>query len=324
MKAPNYFPVSTTHYSTTLSINIRRTKGWQGYGMYMAIQQILASTADRKLSIDEVPEIAFQLRLTVTEVQNIISSYYIIEDGFFYSPELEEALSYFDAKYNKASLAGKKSSEALTPEERKLKASNASKARWHKNRNSHPIELEKDANTSAIVSIDAKNSRQNANNKIEENIIGVKKMEEIKTEIKTEINDMEVNHIKENLIEPGFSLSPTEIQNSIDDYLSKSSNFFSGDNINVVVNTYTDYYKQYPSSDLSISKFEQILYYQLLGITMSKDVNDLNNYISTHPITIQPADVHNTNRIIGENTNIKDGFNKIIGEVYANINDNVN
>lgn len=318
MKAPNYFPVSTTHYSTTLSINIRRTKGWQGYGIYMAIQQILACTLERKLSIDEVPEIAFQLRLTEMEVQNIISSYYIIEDGFFYSPELDEALSYFDAKYNKASLAGKKSSESLTPEERKLKASKASKARWHKSRNSHP--LVENTNTSAYVSIDAKNPQQNANNKIEENIIEVK----INEEKKTEINEIEVDHSKQNLNEPGFPLSPIEIQNSIDDYLSKSSKFFIGDNINVVVNTYSEYYKQYPGSDLSISKFEQVLYYQLLSMTMSIDVKDLNNYISTHPITVQPADVHITNRIIGENTNIQDGFNKIIEEVYANINDNVN
>lgn len=138
-------------------------------------------------------------------------------------------------------------------------------------------------------------------------------------------NNIKQEEIKEEKQNEAFaSLSPNEIQNSIDDYLSKSSNFFFGDNINVVVNTYTDYYKQYPSSDLSISKFEQILYYQLLAITMRIDVNDLNNYISTHPITIQPADVHNTNRIIGENPNIKDGFNKIIEEVYANTNDNVN
>lgn len=138
-------------------------------------------------------------------------------------------------------------------------------------------------------------------------------------------NNIKQEEIKEEKQNEAFvSFSPTEIQNSIDDYLSKASIFFPGDNRNVVVNSYTDYYNQYQRTTLSIYKFEQILYYQLLGITMSKDVNDLNNYISTHPLTVQPADVHSTNRIIGENSNIKDGFNKIIEEVYANINDNVN
>lgn len=163
-----YFPISTTHYHSTLSLNIIRTKGWAGYGQYLAIMQMLANTPERKLSIESIPEIAFNLHITDEEAKTIIDAYYSLDDdGNFYSPELNEGLSFFDDKYNKASSAGKKSAKNLSPEERKERATKAANARWNKDNNANANH----ANTLASNANEMLTPKHNANNKIKENKI---------------------------------------------------------------------------------------------------------------------------------------------------------
>lgn len=332
MKTAVYFPVSTTHYSSTLSLNIRRTKGWQGYGQYLAIQQMLANSKNRKLNFSEVPDIAFNLHISEEDVLNIIKSYFTIEGQEFHSAELEEALLYFDAKYNASRLAGKKSAESKTPEERKALAEKAAKTRWNKDTidpklseiNVPKVVLKDDANTLASVSIDAENPQHNPNNKIEQ-----KKNEEKETEknqIKEEQKE-QVSPVVSDLVlssqTPSFFFSPSEISNQIDDYLKSESKFFFADNRIIVANGYLDFYNEYPNTSVKIDGYEQVLYVHLQSSlsTMTKFIenpNDLNDVLNNiQNLSIPAVSVLDTMNIIKKNSNNAETFKKIISDVQG-------
>jgi hypothetical protein len=327
MKTPVYFPVSTTHYSTTLSINIRRTKGWQGYGQYLTILQMLANTKDRKLRIEDVPEIAFQLRITEEEVMNIINSYYVIEAGVFHSPELEEALSYFDTKYNAASAAGKKSAENLTPEQRKEKAENAAKARWNKTKNNAntvasdlpKVTLQDDANTLEAVSIDANKPQNNANNKIKENKIEEKRIEENISEQnlteekrmhETVTSDLGVNSVQYSCP----SDTSKYLKNIQEDHLLKSKYFGETLNIKLLKN----YLDSDIKSKLTFQQFDNLFLLLLHEqIKEAKGISQNREYLADflikcyqdiQPIIMQMMNVGNIQRYLDNEYQINESL----------------
>lgn len=121
---------------------------------------------------------------------------------------------------------------------------------------------------------------------------------------------------------PKFHFSPVDIQNQIDEYLKSNSTFFKGDNQAIVPNSYTEYYNQYPTTQLSISKFEQVLYVHLLEATMSMDVNALNEYLSKTPTTVNPASTHDIVKMVKDNPEHQAIFKKIIERVNQITNDN--
>lgn len=121
---------------------------------------------------------------------------------------------------------------------------------------------------------------------------------------------------------PTFHFSPVEIQTQIDDYLKSDSKFFKGDNQAIVPNSYTEYYKQYPNTQLSISKYEQVLYVHLLQATMSMNVNALNEYLTKTPTTVNPASTHDIVKMVKDNPEHQAIFKKIIEKVNQITNDN--
>jgi len=121
---------------------------------------------------------------------------------------------------------------------------------------------------------------------------------------------------------PTFHFSPVEIQHQIDDYLKSDSKFFKGNNQAIVPNSYTEYYKQYPNTQLSISKYEQVLYVHLLQATMSMDVNALNEYLTKTPTTVNPASTHDIVKMVKDNPEHQAIFKKMIEKVNQITNDN--
>jgi hypothetical protein len=121
---------------------------------------------------------------------------------------------------------------------------------------------------------------------------------------------------------PTFHFSPVEIQHQIDDYLKSDSKFFKGNNQAIVPNSYTEYYKEYPSTQLSISKYEQVLYVHLLQATMLMDVNALNEYLTKTPTTVNPASMHDIVKMVNDSTEHQAIFKKIIEKVNSITNDN--
>jgi hypothetical protein len=294
MKTAVYFPVSTTHYSSTLSLNIRRTKGWQGYGQYIAILQMLANSKTRKLQLSEVPDIAFNLHISEEEVLTIINSYFIVDGNEFGSAELEEALSYFDAKYNAASEAGKKSAAMLTPEQRKEKAKKAIETRWNKSGNTNTLVsentnpqyadspkviLQEDTNTLVSVSIDTNKPQYDTNNKIKENKIEEKRKEENKKE-QPSASDFGVSVSSapsSPSVTPQTTLTPQmgneeksqtsrlgydgiAIQYEINNHTPM---YFTEDNVEYLTSIYNEHKKQI-NTPMDLKTYEKVLYFQIL------------------------------------------------------------
>lgn len=274
MKIANYFPISTTHYSSTLSLNIRRTKGWAGYGQYIAILQMLVNSKTRKLSIEEIPDIAFNLHISEEDAQKIIQSYFVTEGQEFYSVELEEALSFFDAKYNASSNGGKKASANMTPEERLDRSRKANEAKGRKS-NQLGNDLSSKVNDSATEVTTENNSidqgtketnlsdnlstKEIPNNKIEEDRIEKNKIENEKKEQK-----IEEKLIKENKTEQVFKFS-------LEDENLKSIYF--GDSLNKkLVSEYFSLSNELKSKLITYHQFELLLII-IIGNILSKKHN---------------------------------------------------
>lgn len=138
---------------------------------------------------------------------------------------------------------------------------------------------------------------------------------EITQEVETNSN-YSLSHI------PSFHYSPIEIQHQIEVYLKSDSIYFKDRNQNLVSNSFTEYYNQYPNTKMSISKFEQVLFVQLQQLTMSLDANELNSYLNTHPIQVNPTDTHNVVKMINDNLSVQETFIKIIEDANTISNDN--
>jgi uncharacterized protein YdaU (DUF1376 family) len=313
MKTANYFPLLANHYASTKSLSIRRKHGLVGYAIYLILFQKLAATKTRSIKLAEIEELAFDLHLEQQQDQlkEVIHTYFIVEGEEFYSQELNDSLAWYDEKYNKLSQGGKKAAENMTPEQRKERSRLANEEK-NKKRNLPDPNLPPNADTSNQIG-DSKETDLTSIGQLPNN-----RNKNIEKEIdRTEKIRIKEEKEEEKKSESDFFYALDEVQSSIELYLSKPSKFFFGENQHVVANVYTDYFKQYPNLVLPISKFEEILYFQLLQITMSMDVNDLNNYLSTHPITVQSSDVHNIVKMIRENDNVQIAFENIIKEVNS-------
>jgi len=319
MKPANYFPLLANHYTSTKSLNIRRKYGLQGYAVYLIILQKLSASKTRKIKMDEVEELAFDLHLEQNEeeLKHIIENYFEMDGLEFYSQELNDSLSWFDEKYNKASEGGKKAAANMTKEQLIERSRYANEQK--KKKKESQIKPQNQGGNGDSLNILDKNDKKDLtplgdspNKEIKQNRKEIKRTE---TNITKEIN----NGISE--IEPDFYFSPMDVQNSMENYISTTSRFFYGDHKNIVYNSYLDYYNHFPMTELSIEKFEEILYFNLLILTMSLNVNDLNDYLSKNPISIQAFEINNIIRIINENSKNKLEFKRIIDEVISNKND---
>lgn len=138
MSTPNFFYLSNTHYSLPSSIKVRQRYGWTGYGIYVAIMQLLATAPNRKMKLVEIPTIVYQLRLDGTNLakdnamSEFIENCFTVDGDTFYSEDLEVGLIPYKMKMKNLnpSKAGKASAAKLTPEERIERAANAAKARY--------------------------------------------------------------------------------------------------------------------------------------------------------------------------------------------------
>lgn len=132
MKKAIFFPLSSTHFTSTIAVNIRRISGLQGYALYLIIMQYLANTDERVLSFNAIDDIQFEVRtVSVENIKAFIDTYFQVKDGCFYSQELEDSLAYYDTKQAAASKGGKQSAANLTTEQRIERAKHAADCRYH-------------------------------------------------------------------------------------------------------------------------------------------------------------------------------------------------
>jgi hypothetical protein len=120
MLKPNYFQISISHYNSVEALSVRQKYQWAGYGLYLAIMQILANAPDRILPLSKLSQLAYELRISEEVLTDIVRSYFEIVDDYFYSQELENGVSAYIKKVStlNPSNGGKASAASMTAEER--------------------------------------------------------------------------------------------------------------------------------------------------------------------------------------------------------------
>jgi len=119
-----------------------------------------------------------------------------------------------------------------------------------------------------------------------------------------------------------FFHSPQEVNYQIEQYLQTESKFFFGDNKNIVSNTYTEFYKEYPESKATINGYEEVLYMYLKS-TLSTMMNIIDNPTQlneelnkTNSLVIPPVNIKNLMNSIKTNRNgEREVYNKILSDI---------
>ena len=108
-----YFSHDSNARNDQRLMKIRMKHGMQGYGIYFGIVEILREQTEYCLSKKDIDSIAYDLRIDVDVVEDIIYNYdlFQIDDDSFHSRSLTRRMARMDVIREKRSLAGIKSGE---------------------------------------------------------------------------------------------------------------------------------------------------------------------------------------------------------------------
>lgn len=117
-------------------IKLRMKLGWEGYGLYWALIEMLRDAKDYTLEKD-YDSIAFELRTECERIKSIVEDFNLFDhwDGFFNSESLNRRMDLKDAKSEKA----RKSAKARWDKVNKEKDANA--IRTHKESNANAMQV---------------------------------------------------------------------------------------------------------------------------------------------------------------------------------------
>lgn len=108
-----YFPHDQNARNDPAIVKLRRKYGWEGYGIYFAIIEILHEQQGQ-IAQDDLDDIRYALNIENVEFfNNVITMLYqvkllVITDGFLKSDRVLENLKLAEEKRTKRSRAGKK------------------------------------------------------------------------------------------------------------------------------------------------------------------------------------------------------------------------
>ena len=155
MKDAYYFPHDSNARTDQRIMKVRMEYGFVGYGIYFGLIEILREQANYTLSFDDLESIAFDLRVELDVIEDIVNNYYLfeIEDDIFYSPSLKRRMEKLDLIKEKRAeagrIGGKSSSKSKASAKAKVKHLEASKGdksivdKSKVNKNTVNIEFEK-------------------------------------------------------------------------------------------------------------------------------------------------------------------------------------
>lgn len=104
-----YFSHDSNARNDIKLIRLRSKYGYQGYGIYFALIELLFSE-DNKLCIDDFETLAFGLQCDANILKDIIKNFdlFIFENNCFYSKRLDNVINEIESKSKKASENAKK------------------------------------------------------------------------------------------------------------------------------------------------------------------------------------------------------------------------
>ena len=104
-----YFPHDSNSRNDIKLIKVRAIYGYEGYGIYFALIELLFSE-DNRLCLDDIDSLAFGLQCKSDILKVIIMNFdlFVIEDNCFYSKRLDNTLDEINKRSLKASENAKK------------------------------------------------------------------------------------------------------------------------------------------------------------------------------------------------------------------------
>lgn len=131
------------------------------------------------------------------------------------------------------------------------------------------------------------------------------------------INQQEIEEEKQKEVSPSFSA--VDVAKETEDYLKSPSKFFFGHNQTLVTKLYERYRVEISDKKMtSIKLFQTVLYYHLLKITNSNNVQDLNQLLSKSKLSLSLSNIFKTVQLITTKKDINADYRK---EIYA-VNNN--
>ena len=152
MKDAYYFPHDSNARNDQRIMKVRMEYGFVGYGIYFGLIEILREQANYTLSFDDLESIAFDLRVELNVIEDIVSNYnlFVIEGmSMFYSKSLKRRMEKLDLIKEKRAEAGRiggKSKASAKAKVKHLEARRVDKSKEDKskvNKNTVNIEFEK-------------------------------------------------------------------------------------------------------------------------------------------------------------------------------------
>ena len=114
MKDAYYFSHDSNARNDQRLMKVRMQYGMEGYGIYFGIIEILRETENYTLNLKDIPSVAFDLRIELSVLEEIISNYdlFKIDGDLFYSRSLKRRLECLDKKKQIRAEAGRKGGKA--------------------------------------------------------------------------------------------------------------------------------------------------------------------------------------------------------------------
>ena len=105
-----YFSHDSNARNDQRLLKIRMKHGMEGYGIYFAIVEILREQQDYILTLPDLPCIAYDLRVEIGLIEEIIFNYdlFEVDDDRFYSRSLKRRMEKLDEKRKVRAEAGRK------------------------------------------------------------------------------------------------------------------------------------------------------------------------------------------------------------------------
>ena len=154
MKDAYYFPHDSNARNDQRLLGVRMKYGMEGYGIYFGIIEILREQSDYKLGSCQFESIAYDLRVDVKKVEDIVMGEFVLfewdsEYSEFWSKSLKRRMEKLDLIKQKRAEAGRVGGKSKASAKAKVKQTQASKVKESRvdkskvNKNILNIEFEK-------------------------------------------------------------------------------------------------------------------------------------------------------------------------------------
>ena len=134
MKDAYYFPHDSNARNDQRLLRVRMKYGMEGYGIYFGIIEILREQSDYKLGSCQFESIAFDLRVDVKKVEDIVMGEFVLfewdsEYSEFWSTSLKRRMEKLDLIKQKRAEAGRIGGKSKASAKAKVKQTQASKVK---------------------------------------------------------------------------------------------------------------------------------------------------------------------------------------------------